>query len=146
MLKAFRKESLAGEPSQSSGIRSVLAQSLAGRSGRDRLQIGALLGAEAQQSGNIADLVELRRIFHIEHFNIAADNPGQNRFSDVDDFAGGLAADWAEADEVGIEMPAAGTLDCMGEKVFSDQHSLDFAQFKRPQHTAQSGDAAGIAA
>jgi hypothetical protein len=47
---------------------------------------------------------------------------------------------------VRVQMATAGALDGLRHVVFSDDKDFDFAHFERPEHAAQSGDAAAIGA
>jgi hypothetical protein len=86
-----------------------------------------LLGAEAQQRRYVSDLVELGVVFNVKEFYITADHPGQDGFGHVDDLASFTAADWTKANQVGIEVAAAGALYGLGMIIFSDEQGLHFA-------------------
>src|SRR5207302_9865370 len=86
-----------------------------------------LLGAVAEQGGDVADFVKLGVVFDVEQFDVAADDPGENGLAYVDDLTSFAAADGTEADQVGVEVAAAGALDGLGAIVLSDQQGLHFA-------------------
>ena len=112
----------AGEPAQAARIGGASPAQL---SRSAAMLIGcALSRAEAQQRGDIADLVELRIVFHVEHFDVAANHPRQDGFAHVDNFLRGPATNRAEADEMGIQVAASGTFDGVRLKVLSEQQQF----------------------
>jgi len=52
----------------------------------------ALIGAEAQQGGNVSGAIKLGVVLHVEQFNVAADGGGNDGFGYIFDFAGLVAA------------------------------------------------------
>ena len=75
-----------------------------------------------------------------------ADYPGKNGFAYIDYFSSLASANWTEADEVSVEVAAAGALDGLSVIVLPDQQGLHFAQLQGVEDAAQSGDAAGLVA
>src|SRR5262249_10257751 len=92
------------------------------------------------------DSVEVRVSAHVKSFDVPANNPGENSFSDVDDLLSGMAADRAEADQVGIHMSASVAFDRMRLKMFADDQGLNLSQLKRAKHASQAGHTPPIAA
>ena len=75
-----------------------------------------------------------------------ADDPGQYCFRHVHDFASFASADRTVTYQVGVEVAATGALDGLRDDSFRRSAGLYFAHFQRPQHAAQSSDAAAVAA
>src|SRR5215471_11441310 len=116
--------SAAGVAAQAPRIFSAgLLQALGGRRA-DGLNF---LGPEAEQGCNVADLVELGIVFHIERLDIAPHHPRQNRLADIDNFLRGSATCGTEADEMGINVPAARAFDGVCLQVLADQQRLDLS-------------------
>src|ERR1700730_1218936 len=124
----------------------LAAQGWMRRSFGDGRHVFVLLGAEAQQGGDVSYLVELGIVFDVEEFDVVLNDAGQDGFAYVHDLARLTAADRTEVHQVGVEGAAAGTLDGLGVIILADQEGLHFAQFKGAEHATQSGDAAGIVA
>src|SRR5258708_22231947 len=103
------------EPAQTTGIEFDPVRRLLRRWRRGNCL--NIVNTKAQQRGNVADLVELGIVFHVEQFNVAANDPGQNRLAHVDHFLRGPAADGAEAHQMRLDVSTAGTLDRLGEKI-----------------------------
>jgi hypothetical protein len=57
---------------------------MVGGFGGDGAWAGVGLGAEAQQGGDVADFIEVGIVFDVKEFDVAADHPGQKRFSNID--------------------------------------------------------------
>jgi hypothetical protein len=86
-----------------------------------------LLGAEAEQGGDVSDFIELRVVLDEEKFDIVADGARQNRFGGVDHAANLASTDRTKIHQVGVEVTAAGALDRLGVVGLADQKSLHFA-------------------
>jgi hypothetical protein len=95
--------------------------------GANFIRVSVLLGAEAQQGGDVADFVELGIILDVEEFDVVADHTGQDRFAYIDDLSCLATADWTEAHEMGVEVAAAGALDRLGVIALPYQQGLHFA-------------------
>ena len=102
------------------------------------------LGAEAQQSGDVADAIEFGIVFDIEEFDVLVDDAGQDGLGDVDDLASFAVADRAAAHQMSVKVAAAGTFYSLGDVVVADQQGLDFAHLEGTQNAAKSGDAAAV--
>src|SRR5581483_235510 len=87
----------------------------------------ALVGAEAQQGCDIADLVELRFIFYVQQFDIADDGIANDRVANVFDFAGGMSTRGTVADQVRIEMSTTRALYGARLVIVAKEQSLHFA-------------------
>jgi hypothetical protein len=78
-----------------------------------------LAGAEAQEGGDVAGVIEIVVIFQIEQLDIAADGDGDDGIADVGQFAGAVSAGYAKLDEVGVEMTAVRALYGFGGIIFA---------------------------
>jgi hypothetical protein len=121
-----------------------------GRIGRrisDGPEVSVLLGAKAEQGGNISNFIEFGIVVvDVKEFDAMADDPGQDGFADVDKFASFAAANGAKGYEVGIKVTASSALDGLGAIFVSYEKGLHFSRFKGAEHAAQSSDAAAVAA
>src|SRR6266568_3635269 len=130
-----------GEPAQAAGIGcSGLCQLIRGRRG-NRLHI---FRSETQQRSDVPYLVEFRIIFHVEGFDVTADDPRKNGLAHVHHFLRGPATSRTEADEVGIDVPASAAFDGVRLQIFADQKRLHLSELDRAQHAAQSRDSSSI--
>src|SRR5204862_8149334 len=86
--------------------------------------------AESQQSGNVADFIELRIVFHIKGFDVPTHDPGQDGLADVYDFLCSSATDGAETNQVCIDMAATGAFHGVPLKVVADEKGLHLSQFQ----------------
>jgi hypothetical protein len=116
------------------------------RSFSDGANIVVLLGAEAQQGGDVSDFIELGIVVDVKQFNVMADHARQDGFGYVYNLTRLAAADWTEAHQMSVEVAAAGALDSLGVIALAKQQRLHFAGLEGAQHAAQSSDPAAPAA
>src|ERR1700676_3977065 len=108
--------------------------------------VDILLGAEAQERGDISHLIELGIPIDVKQFDILTDGARQDCFCYIHDFSRLPTTHGTEAHEMSVEMAAARALHGLGAVGLADQKSLHFAGFERAQHASQSCDAASAAA
>src|SRR5581483_8054723 len=104
---------------------------LAGDFGR-----GVLVGAEAEEGGDVASLLELRIRGDIKDVHALGDSLTNDGVGDVLDFAHRLAADGAGFGDVRIHVAAVRALDGVGGKILAQQEGLDLAGFDGGEHAA----------
>src|ERR1700722_10696933 len=135
--------SSAGKLTQAPGISCACFLQLIGHSGGNRLRV---IGAKAQQRGDISHLVELGIVFDIKHFDIVTNYVGQNGFANIDHLLRGSAAHRTVAHQMSIEVPAGRTLDRVALQAFAHKQGLHFTRLQRLQHAPQARNSASMAA
>ena len=85
---------------------------------------------EPKQGRNIPHFVELRIVLDVEGLDIAANNPRQDRLSDIHDFLRSPPADRAVADQMGIDVAATSALDGVGLQILADEKGLHLPQLE----------------
>ena len=104
----------------------------------------ALVGAEAQQRGDVSGAVELGIVLHIYQFRVATNDRRYDRIGNVGNFAGLAAAGRTKLDHVRVDVTTGNALRRQMRKLFADEQRLHFAQLQRAQNAAQSGHAVAI--
>jgi len=104
-----------------------------------------LIGAEAEQRGNVADLIQCRLVPDEEQLHTAPDGGGNNGLAHIFKLARGPTTQRTISHHVRIEVTAAFAFDRVRGVVFRDQQSLHLPHLQRPQDTPQAGDAISIA-
>jgi hypothetical protein len=122
-----------GKAAQTTGIFGARFTQALGSRGTDGLNF---FRPESQERGDVAYLVEFRIILYVERFDVAANHPGQNGFTDINDLLRGSPTGGTIADQMGVDVTASSALDRVSLQILSDQKSLDLAQFQRTQHAA----------
>jgi hypothetical protein len=89
-----------------------------------------LFRPEPKQSGDIAHSIELRIVFDIEGFDLAANHPRQDRLADIYDFLRRPPADWTVADQMGIDVAASGALDSVDLQILANEKGLHLSQLE----------------
>ena len=139
-------ESAAGQSTVTANQSVLAAEGRFRARSTDRPNVIVLGRAEAQEGRDISYVVEFGIILYVENFDVMADHPGQYCLGHVDYLASLASADGTEANQVRVEVAAAGALHGLRDIGIANQQGLYFAHFERAQHAAQSGDAAAVAA